>query len=48
MKPQTGIETTNPAGLGFGELSREDLVEDRAAVMASSGYICTLTWECNC
>lgn len=40
--------TSNPAGLGFGELGREDLMEERVAAMASGGYICTLTWECNC
>jgi hypothetical protein len=37
----------HPAGLGFGELRQEDLTEARAAALPSSGYICTLTLECN-
>lgn len=39
---------SSPAGMSFGELARDDLQQDRAAAMASSGHICTLTWECNC
>ncbi|GAA2891941.1 hypothetical protein Acy02nite_15040 [Actinoplanes cyaneus] len=38
--------TAHPAGLGFGELSFEDLREDRTIYAASSGWVCTLTIEC--
>ncbi|MEU4422043.1 hypothetical protein AB0F81_15570 [Actinoplanes sp. NPDC024001] len=38
--------TSHPAGLGFGELTFEDLREDRTIYAASSGWVCTLTIEC--
>ncbi|MBQ1075819.1 hypothetical protein KBX06_22045 [Micromonospora sp. C31] len=36
----------HPAGTGFGELSVEELREDRTIYAASSGWVCTLTIEC--
>jgi hypothetical protein len=36
----------HPAGSGFGELTIEDLREDRTIYAASSGWVCTLTIEC--
>jgi hypothetical protein len=38
--------TGHPAGAGFGELTIEDLREDRTINAASSGWVCTLTIEC--
>jgi hypothetical protein len=35
----------NPAGEGFGELSLEDLRQDRTAYN-SSGWVCSLTQDC--
>ncbi|WJK42050.1 hypothetical protein O7608_06555 [Solwaraspora sp. WMMA2056] len=39
-------DTVDPAGSGFGELTFEDLREDRTVYAASSGWVCTLTIEC--
>jgi hypothetical protein len=39
-------DAAHPAGVGFGELTIEDLREDRTIYAASSGWICTLTIEC--
>lgn len=39
-------EAGHPAGAGFGELTLEDLREDRTINAASSGWVCTLTIEC--
>jgi hypothetical protein len=36
------------AGVGFGELAQDELLEDRTANLASSGYFCSFTAECNC
>ena len=39
----------DPAGAGFGELGLQDLRQSRSAsAKVSSGYVCTLTLECNC
>ncbi|WP_018254055.1 MULTISPECIES: hypothetical protein [Salinispora] len=38
--------TDHPAGTGFGELTLEELREDRTIYAASSGWVCTLTIEC--
>lgn len=38
--------TDHPSGTGFGELTFEDLREDRTIYAASSGWVCTLTIEC--
>lgn len=36
------------AGVGFAELAQDELLEDRTAMLASSGYFCSFTLECNC
>lgn len=38
-------EAVSPAGEGFGELTLEDLRQDRTAYN-SSGWVCTLTQDC--
>ena len=42
----------NAAGNGFGELSYEELLQDRSAAAKASepgqGYFCTFTLDCNC
>lgn len=41
-----GEALDHPAGAGFGELTFEDLREDRTIYAGSSGWVCTLTIEC--
>lgn len=44
----TGEQFADRAGAGFGELAADELREPRTPSLLSSGFICTVTAECNC